>query len=285
MDGRQIGQVLIAIFSYNHAHGHLQCELSHRVLEAFGGSEHGATISLFQPSTLMRDRAMTRTLHVSRVSSASPHPEFSVLLGPDYAGKSTVLSALAARGVQCVSYDQELVRPDCSLVNELRDRFVTRALRSLGTSYSADFVVTLLQTAVVYLRDEVMCADRERPVVVDSYYYKILAKCVLSGLGNESLFAWWRSFPRPRQVIYLDVDPATAWRRSGEGSRLNSFEFYGDAPTWEGFRRFQIDLRRLMAEEIGAVPMDVLSESHGDSRVIDVMRRITRRDDAFGTGR
>jgi thymidylate kinase len=227
---------------------------------------------------------MTYTLHATRVPPAPAHPAFSVLLGPDYAGKSTVLSALAARGVQCVSYDDEFVRPDCSLVNELRDRFVTQALRSKGTSYSADFVVTLLQTAVVYLRDQVMCADRERPVVVDSYYYKILAKCVLTGLANEVLFAWWRSFPRPRQVIYLDVDPATAWRRSGEGAQLNFFEHYGDAPTWESFRRFQTDLRRLMVAEIGPVPMEVLSEADGGGQVVDVMRRIARRDDATGTG-
>lgn len=217
------------------------------------------------------------------VPQAPPHPEFSVLLGPDYSGKSTVISALAVRGVQCVSYDHEFVRPDCSLVNDLRDRFVTRALCGRGTSYSADFVVTLLQTAVVYLRDQVMCADRDRPVVVDSYYYKILAKCVLTGLVNEFLFAWWRSFPRPRQVIYLDVDPATAWRRSGEGSQLNFFEHYGDAPTWESFRRFQTDLRRLMVSEIGPVPMEVLGESDGVGEVMDAIRRITRRDDATGT--
>jgi thymidylate kinase len=215
---------------------------------------------------------------------AQPHPAFSVLLGPDYAGKSTVISALAARGVQCVSYDHGLVQPDCSLVNDLRDCFVTRALPGAGTSYSADFIVTLLQTAVVYLRDQVMRADRDRPVVVDSYYYKILAKCVLTGLVSDSLFGWWRSFPRPRQVIYLDVDPATAWRRSGEGSRLNSFEHYGDAPTWEGFRRFQADLGRLMVEEIGPVPTEVLSDCDGVGQVIDVLSTIVRRDDATGTG-
>lgn len=210
------------------------------------------------------------------VPLALPHPTFSVLLGPDYAGKSTVISALAARGVQCVSYDQEFVRTDCGLVNELRDRFITRALRSMGTSYSADFVVTLLQAAVIYLRDQIMCADPQRPIVVDSYYYKILAKCVLTGLVNESLFLWWRSFPRPRQVIYLDVDPATAWRRSGEGSRLNLFEHYGDTPTWESFRRFQVDLRRLMAEEIGPIPMEVISDADGDGQVIDVLTRVTK---------
>lgn len=227
---------------------------------------------------------MTYTLHATRVPPGSLPPTFSVLVGPDYAGKSTVISALAARGVQCVSYDHVFVRPDCSLVNDLRDRFVS-ALRSLGTSYSPDFVVTLLQTAVVYLRDQIMCADGERPIIVDSYYYKILAKCMLTGLVNEPLFAWWRSFPRPRQVIYLDVDPATAWRRSGEGYQLNAFEYYGDTPTWESFRRFQTDLRRVMVEEIGSIPMEELSESDGAGRVIDVMRKIPRRDDATRTGR
>ena len=200
---------------------------------------------------------MTHTLPARRVSPSPP--AFSVLLGPDYAGKSTLISALAARGVQCVSYDHEFVRPDCSLVNDLRDGFVTRALAGMGTSYSADFVATLLQTAVVYLRDQVICADRRRPVVVDSYYYKILAKCELTGVVSESLFDWWRSFPQPEQVFYIDVDPETAWRRSGEGARLNAFEFYGDAPTWPGFQRFQTDLRRLMAEEIAPAPMEVVS--------------------------
>ena len=129
-----------------------------------------------------------------------------------------------------------------------------------------------------------MCADRDRLVVVDSYYYKILAKCVLTGLVSDSLFSWWRSFPRPGQVIYLDVDPATAWRRSGEGSQLNSFEHYGDVPTWEGFRRFQTDLGQLMVEEIGPVPTEVLREPEGVGQVIDVMSRIVRRADATGTG-
>jgi thymidylate kinase len=217
--------------------------------------------------------AATCTLQGTRAPLTAPHPAFSVLLGPDYAGKSTMISELAARGVQCVSYDYEFVRPDCSLVNELRDRLVTRALRGKGTSYSADFVVTLLQTAVIYLRDQVMRADWDRPVVVDSYYYKILAKCVLTGMVNESLFAWWRSFPRPRQVIYLDVDPATAWRRSDGGTRLNFFEHYADTPTWESFRQFQADLRRLMLQEIGPIPLEPVTEPDGVEQVMDLVSR------------
>jgi thymidylate kinase len=199
--------------------------------------------------------------------------EFSVLLGPDYAGKSSVLGALAADGWQCVSYDREFVDPECSLVHDLRDGFVGRALRGFGTAYSADFLVTLLQTSVVYLRDQTLRAAPDRPVVTDSYYYKILAKCVLKGLLNEQLFAWWRSFPPPERVIYLDVDPETAWLRSGEGSLLNPFEYYGAAPSREGFCRFQTDLRRLMLREVGSVPMTVLSAPDGVGRTVDAIRR------------
>jgi thymidylate kinase len=109
---------------------------------------------------------------------------------------------------------------------------------------------------------------------MDSYYYKVLAKCVLTGLVNEELFAWWRSFCQPRRVIYLDVRPETAWRRSGEGARLNPFEYYGTTPTWEGFRRFQTDLRRLMLTEVAPVPVTVLAESPDVEHTAGAIRQI-----------
>lgn len=211
-----------------------------------------------------------------------PYPEFSVLLGPDYAGKSTVIAALAADGWQCVSYDRGFVPPECSLVDDLRDGFVGRALSGFGTAYSADFLVTLLQTSVVHLRDQTLRAAAGRPVITDSYYYKILAKCILKGLINESLFAWWRSFPPPRQVIYLDVDPDTAWLRSGEGARLNPFEYYGEAPSREGFRRFQTDLRELMLREAGGTTVRMLAAPFGIEQAVATVRDVTRRDHAVG---
>jgi thymidylate kinase len=207
-------------------------------------------------------------------------PEFSVLLGPDYAGKSTLISALSTHDVQCVSYDGSFVQPECSLVNDLRDGFVTRAVRSLGTAYSKDFVITLLQTSVIYLRDQAMGADSDRPVVMDSYYYKILAKCVLTGLVNDDMFAWWRAFPQPSRVIYLDVDPGTAWQRSGEGALLNPFEYYGEVPTWDGFHRFQTDLRLLMIQEIGPVPMSLLDATDGVGQTVTAVRRTIGSGDA-----
>jgi hypothetical protein len=191
-----------------------------------------------------------------------------------------VLSALSLQGWQPVSYDHAFVQPECALVDDLRDSFVTTALRGLGKAYSPDFVLTLLQTSVVYLRDQVLRAGPNQPVMVDSYYYKILAKCMLTDLVNEELFAWWRSFPQPQRVIYLDVDPETAWRRSDEGARLNQFEHYGATPTFGGFWQFQTDLRELMVQELGAVPMTVLHEPDSVGRVVTAVRRIARNDSA-----
>ena len=208
--------------------------------------------------------------------SFGSHPDFYVLLGPDYAGKSTMLTALAGAGWQCVSYDDNFVPADCPLILELRNTFVTRALRHVGTSYSPDFVLTLLQTSVVYLRDQILRADPDRPVIVDSYYYKILAKCLLKGLVNEQIFGWWRQFPQPRRVIYLDVSPENAWRRSGEGTRLNLFEHYGDNPNWAGFRRFQSDLAERMTAEVAGIPLTVVDDA--EDQLGRAVRAIARSD-------
>jgi thymidylate kinase len=204
-------------------------------------------------------------------------PEFSVLLGPDYSGKSSALEALSLAGWQSISCDDSVVQP---VFGDLRKGFVRHVLPGIGEAYSPDFVFTLLQASVVYLRDQVVRAAPNRPVIVDSYYYKILAKCVLTGLVKEDMFAWWRSFPPPRRVIYLDVDPETAWRRSDEGARLNPFEYYGTTPTLAGFRHFQTDLRRLMVREVGTVPVTVLDAPESVEQVAHAIRQIMGSDDA-----
>jgi thymidylate kinase len=206
---------------------------------------------------------------------------FSVVLGPDYAGKSTLLAELAERGMHCISYDKKFVGQETALINDLRGAFLKRALPAAGGVYSSDFIVTLLQTSVIYLRDEMLRAPAgDRPVVIDSYYYKVLAKCRLTGLVNEHMFAWWRAFPQPEQVIFIDVDPRTAWRRCGEGAQLNPFEYYGATPTWDGFRTFQNDLRRLLIEEVHALPVNRMDGCDGTHRAVAVAQRVARSDDA-----
>ncbi|HEX9338714.1 MAG TPA: hypothetical protein VF892_22645, partial [Pseudonocardiaceae bacterium] len=142
---------------------------------------------------------------------------FAVVLGPDFAGKSSALAVL--RGFRVVSTDRRFVAARHDVVSQLR-----RAVSGVDDNYSPDFLAALLQTAVVHLRDEVVRAAE--PVVVDSYYYKILAKCRLAGVGDNPMFDWWRSFPQPARVIYLTVSAASAWRRCGRGTKLNPLEFH-----------------------------------------------------------
>lgn len=204
--------------------------------------------------------------------------DFSVLLGPDYAGKSSVLSALAATAApgQLISVDDEFLEPRHALLGTLRRRLYTDVLTAEPGTYSPEFASSLLQCAVVHVRDRIAAADPDLPVLVDSYYYKILAKCRLTG-GEQPLFAWWRALPRPRQVVYLDVGPETAWRRAGEGARLNPMEYYGvpgGPVAYEDFAAFQTDLRAAMFEELGDVPVSVVHEQPDVAETVRVVRKV-----------
>ncbi|MEV6602153.1 hypothetical protein AB0M36_35685 [Actinoplanes sp. NPDC051346] len=210
--------------------------------------------------------------------------EFWVLLGADYAGKSSVLSALARRtNWQVASYDDEFLDDGYPSVSRLRGEFF-EALREAGRRYSTDFALSIAQTAVVFLRDQALAGSVARPVLVDSYYYKILAKCRLAGLANEQIFAWWRSFPAPRGVIYLETDAGVAWRRSGNGAAVNRFEHYGDQPSREAFVRFQIDLRRLMLAEVRDVPTSVIGAAADVDDIARQIEEIVRSDHGHRSG-
>ncbi|MFI0909811.1 hypothetical protein [Streptomyces abikoensis] len=198
---------------------------------------------------------------------------FYVLLGPDGAGKSSVMAEVAARlpGWRTLSTDDAFVSPGHELVTRLRREVVQEVLPGLGTSYSADFLASLLQTAVVYLRDSLQRLEGDAPLLMDSYYYKILAKCRLAGLQDNPMYAWWRSFPQPRAVVYVDVSPASAWRRSDNGARLNPLEYFGERPEWLGFETYQRNLRKLMLEEVRELPVTIIEEQRSVALTADAV--------------
>ncbi|MFE4516165.1 hypothetical protein ACFRMQ_18445 [Kitasatospora sp. NPDC056783] len=202
---------------------------------------------------------------------------FFVLLGPDGAGKSSVMSEVGERlpGWRTLSTDGDLVRPEHALIGRLRRGVVDDVLPGLGISYSPEFLASLLQTAVVHLRDEVRRQDPGTPLLVDSYYYKILAKCRLAGVQENPMYSWWRSFTQPRAVVYLDVSPASAWRRRGGGTGLNPLEHTGELPDWDGFESYQTSLRKLMLEEVRHVPVTMIDEqptvAHATDAVLEVL--------------
>ncbi|WP_245790481.1 ATP-binding protein [Streptomyces monashensis] len=207
-------------------------------------------------------------------------PPFCVLVGPDHAGKSTVLARLerTSPAWRFLSVDDDRLSPEHALISRLRRAAVTE-VAAHPDAWSPEFFTTLVQTAVVHLRDELLRgAGSGRPAVIDSYYYKFLAKCRLAGAPDSPLFAWWRTFPRPQRVIYLDVPPETTWRRSGEGAGLNPLEHYGPRPEWDGFRRYQRDLAKLIRDEIQDLPVTVIEDGGRAEHTATAVREVLTRE-------
>lgn len=200
-------------------------------------------------------------------------PFFVVLLGTDYAGKSSALAALADGPWEIVSVDDDFLGPEYELIARLRRALVNEAVPG---RYSADFAASLMQAAVVHLRDRILAAPRGRPLLVDSYYYKMLAKCQLMGCAGNPMLGWWRSFPQPDRVLYLEVSPETAWRRC-TGS-ANRFEHYGERLDWPGFEAFQRDLGKLLLDEVRELPVTVIPERDGIGRMVGAIRKVLTRE-------
>ncbi|MFJ8589470.1 hypothetical protein ACIRD2_33075 [Streptomyces sp. NPDC093595] len=186
-------------------------------------------------------------------------PAFCVLLGADYAGKSSAMRHLRDTSApwRLVSADDAFLGPEHDLIRRLR-RAVVTDVAARPDAWSPEFFATLIQTAVLHLRDRLLDDRTGTPAVVDSYYYKLLAKCRLAGVPENPMFAWWRTLPRPRRVIWLDVPPGTAWGRTRGGAALNRLEYYGDHPDRDGFERYQSDLAKTMRDEIRHLPVTVV---------------------------
>jgi thymidylate kinase len=127
----------------------------------------------------------------------------------------------------------------------------------------------------MYLREQIMTAQSASCIVVDGYYYKILAKCLLLGLVDEEVFAAWRRFPQPMLVIYLDADLETTWQRARSGL-LNPFEYYGALPSREGFQHFQRDLAAALLREVENVPVRVVRGDASPRSALDEIEILIR---------
>ncbi len=189
-------------------------------------------------------------------------PDFCVLLGPDYAGKSTLLKALSARAsAHVVSYDDSSGSDQPSFAKSFRDAFTALSSTTANGEMSSEFILSLFHAYAIFVRDQIANAKASKPIIVDSYYYKILAKCVLAGIANDRIVELWRALPQPSRVFYLDVDPEVAWRRCDRGMLLNRFEYYGSRPTQPGFALFQQDLRAAMLKEVAASKIEFIDQN------------------------
>lgn len=200
--------------------------------------------------------------------------DFWVLIGPDYCGKSTVLSELANREgrVLPVSYDRALLTEEYGPLAGLPEMLG----RAAGRQTSPEFVMALLNVAVAYFHDRIHHAPPGRTLLLDSYYYKILAKCRLLGLPTEPWRTHWEALPRPTGVVFLDVPHHTAWLRSGSGAQLNRMEHYGHTPDRPAFDRFQQDLRTALHELTGPLTVEEIVPGQTVTGTADHILRVMK---------
>jgi len=180
------------------------------------------------------------------------HP-LVVVTGADRTGKSSLLHGLAGElpGWTVVSYDDEFVPERYGFVKRLKGDLVRTIIPG---GYSIDMLIGWLHVTQVYLRDACADARKRGPVLADSYFYKLLAKCVLRGLGEHPVVKSWRAFERPDHVVLLELPRDELARRAGDLSSLNAFEHHGSAATAETFLSFQEDLKRQLAREMEGIP-------------------------------
>jgi thymidylate kinase len=200
---------------------------------------------------------------------------FWTLLGPDFAGKSTVLARLRdEHGWQVVSHDDYFL-DGYPLVAKLRHLWISDALVWTGKRYTAEFVLSVLHSVMLHLRDELGRQTGPGPVIIDSFFYKVLAACSLLGVSHEPTFDHWRSFPRPEGVVYLDVPPEVTWERAGRGALASAFEHYGEAVSRDGFVRMQSDMRTRMLAEVKDLPLTIVDgTAHPDVVLAEIVSAV-----------
>ena len=193
---------------------------------------------------------------------------FWTLLGPDFAGKSTALARLRdEHGWQVVSHDDRFLR-DYPLVALLRGCWIDEALVWAGKRYTAELVLSVMHSVILHQRDELARQTGPGPVIIDSFFYKVLAACDLLGVSHEPTFDYWRSFPQPEGVVYLDVPAEVTWERAGWGVKASAFEHYGPVVSRDGFLRMQADLRARMLAEVKGLPLTLVDGTASPDTVL-----------------
>jgi len=140
--------------------------------------------------------------------------QFVVIVGIDGAGKSTVVDNLASN--TCVVTWQEVLEID-ALAHAYGDPKLAQKfpqIREQLRPRTRAFEFLMFFAAMYEYLIQPRLADG-RDVIVDSYYYKQLAKESVLGKAHPSLYVGARTLPSPDHVFLLDVAPEVAYARKG----------------------------------------------------------------------
>lgn len=175
---------------------------------------------------------------------------FLVLVGIDGSGKTTLLSRLSLPGVMTTSWRElrghdvpATLAPDAPTLIKNRLPVLSRAM----------FVGGHLVAQYEYLVRPQL--DSGAHVLLDSYYFKLLAKERLFGTAHQALEDLCRELPQPDGVIYIDVPPLMSYQR--KRGLLSPYECDGH-PTEASYIRFQTSLATAIRTQISDVPNVVI---------------------------
>lgn len=148
--------------------------------------------------------------------------KFIVLEGADGSGKTALAAAvariLADRGVQHVSRRQTA---SSQFAGKLTEHLAEMLWNCGDATELPDTFWLHTQAAwfIAHATQVVAPALRHGPVIVDGWYYKLWSKLLEQGYTRGELGEVFARVPRPDQVILLDVEPATLWRRRKDSFR------------------------------------------------------------------
>lgn len=171
---------------------------------------------------------------------------FIVLLGIDGSGKSSLLKALAGRGLRTAQWQQ---LRDHEAPAALAPAAPTAVKNGLTPLARAMFIGGHLVAQYEYLvRPQI---EAGRTVVLDSYYYKVLAKEQILGVVHPALVELCAELPQPDFLLHLDVSPQESRRR--KQGRISPYEhFEPDETTFLAFQTRLAAHLRSAAEEAGS---------------------------------
>jgi thymidylate kinase len=185
------------------------------------------------------------------VRAADAPGKFLVLLGTDGSGKSTVLSRVRLPGLVTASW-RDLRSHDLPAM--LAADAPTHIKDRLPGLSRAMFIGGHLVAQYEYLvRPQ---TDIGNHVLLDSYYFKLLAKERLLGTVHPVLEELCAELPAPDGVIYLDVPAHTGLAR--KAGAISSYECFGE-PTPPSFLTFQTRLAAMLKDELARLPHVVVS--------------------------
>lgn len=197
-------------------------------------------------------------------------PLFVVVLGIDGAGKTAALRFLETYNLSVFTWRMVFELPEFYLHYKLPRTLSNRDLRSLLKPRTRAFGFLQFFSAE-YEHLVAPALESGKTAVVDSYYYKQLAREELIGKSHPVVIRALQLLPPPDVVFYLHVDPRTAFRRK---ERISKNEVGGNALTEEAFCRFQTEVDRKLREYIaGYSIIEIDAETMHPKAIADLIIR------------